>query len=52
MTKYLVKVGGTVLATYNTREEAEKRLFEVKNSFLALVHPIDCMFIKAVESND
>lgn len=44
--KYEVIVGGTVIATYETREEAEKRLEEARNSFLALVHPYDTFRIK------
>jgi hypothetical protein len=46
MMKYTVMVAGTKEGTYKTREEAEKRLNEVKNSFLAMVHPKDTMFIK------
>lgn len=37
--KYEVLVAGTVIGTYNTIEEAEKRLNEAKHSFLAMVHP-------------
>ena len=43
---YNVVVAGTIVGTYNTKEEAEKRLFEVQHSFLAMVHPKDCMYIK------
>ena len=50
MTKYNVMVAGTVIGTYNNREEAEARLEEVKHSFLAMVHPRDTMFIKEVEA--
>lgn len=49
MTRYEVMVAGTVAGTYNTREEAEARLNEVKNSFFAMVHPKDTMFIKEVK---
>ena len=49
MKKYEVIIAGTVNATYNTTEEAEKRLYEIKNSFYALVHPVDCMFVREVE---
>lgn len=48
MKKFEVVIAGTVINTYETREEAEDRLFEVKNSFLALVHPIDCFYIREV----
>ena len=47
--RYEVMVAGTVAGTYNTREEAEARLNEVKNSFFAMVHPKDTMFIKEVK---
>ena len=50
MTKYEVVVAGTVIATYNTKEEANDRLNEVRHSFLAMVHPSDCIFIKVKES--
>jgi hypothetical protein len=50
MTKYNVMVAGTVVGTYNTREEAEARLAEVKKSFLAMVHPKNTMFIKEERS--
>lgn len=46
MKKYNVIVAGTVFGTYKTKEEAEKMLDEVKKSFLALIHPKDCMYIK------
>lgn len=49
MMKYEVMVAGTIAGTYNTREEAEARLNEVKNSFFAMVHPRDTMFIKEVK---
>lgn len=47
--RYEVMVAGTVAGTYNTREEAEARLDEVRNSFFAMVHPKDTMFIKEVK---
>lgn len=50
MKKYNVMVAGTVMGTYNTREEAEVRLEEVRHSYLAIVHPRDVMFIKEVEA--
>lgn len=43
---YVVMVGGMEQGKYNTKAEAEKRLAEVQNSFLAMVHPKDTMFIK------
>lgn len=46
MTKYNVIVAGTIIGTYNSKEEAEKRLYEAKHSFLAIVHPKDCFYIK------
>lgn len=49
MERYEVIVAGTTVNIYNTKEEAEERLNEVKNSFLAMVHPIDCMYIKKVK---
>lgn len=49
MKEYKVIIAGTVDSTHTTREEAEKRLNEIKHSFLAIVHPIDCMFIKEVD---
>ena len=39
--EYRVLVAGKIIGTYNNKEDAEKRLFEAKHSFLALVHPID-----------
>ena len=45
---YNVMVGGSVVGTYKTKEEASVRLEEVKNSFLAMVHPRDTMFIKKI----
>ena len=46
MTKYEVVVAGTTIGTYNTRKEAESRLAEAKNSFLAMVHPKNVFFIR------
>ena len=37
--QYEVLVAGRVIGAYETYKEAEKRLYEVKNSFLAIVHP-------------
>lgn len=48
MKEYRVIIAGTVNSKYNTKEEAEKRLNEIKNSFFAMVHPIDTMYIKEV----
>ena len=39
--KYEVIVAGTTIGTYNTYKEAEKRLNEARQSFLAMVHPKD-----------
>lgn len=41
MKKFEVVVAGTIIGVYNTHEEAEERLFEARNSFLAMVHPQD-----------
>ena len=46
MKKYEVLVAGTVIGTYNNKEDAEKRLFEARHSFLGLVHPKDVFRIK------
>lgn len=46
MTRFEVVVGGSVVATYNTEEEAVVALDEIKHSFYALVHPVDCMYIR------
>lgn len=51
MERYEVIVAGTTVNTYNTKKEAEERLNEIKNSFLAMVHPIDCMYIKEVKKS-
>lgn len=45
---FKVMISGTVESTHETRESAEKRLNEIKNSIFAMVHPIDTMFIKEV----
>lgn len=47
--KYEVVVGGTVVGRYGTKAEAEQRLYEVRHSYLAMVHPQDCMFIRERE---
>ena len=47
--KYEVVVGGTVIGRYDTKTEAEQRLYEVRHSYLAMVHPQDCMFIRERE---
>ena len=41
MKKFEVVVAGTIIGVYNTYEKAEERLFEARNSFLAMVHPQD-----------
>ena len=46
MKKYNVVVAGTILGTYTDRIEAEQRLDEAKHSFLSIVHPQDCFYIK------
>lgn len=46
MKTYKVIVSGVVIGSYNTREEAEKRLNEARHSFLAMVHPRDCFYIR------
>lgn len=45
---FKVIVAGTVIGTYSTKEEAEARLVEAKQSYLALVHPAECFYIKKV----
>lgn len=49
MKEYRVIVSGCVYARCETREEAERKLDDARNSFLAMVHPRDCFFIKEVE---
>lgn len=49
MKKYVVMVSGVEIGWYEKKEDAEKHLFDAKHSFLALVHPIDCFYIKVVE---
>ena len=44
--KYEVVVAGTIIGTYENKADAEKRLTEAKNSFLAIVHPVDVFFIR------
>ena len=46
MKKYEVVVAGTVIGCYENEAEAKARLEEVKNSFLAIVHPVDVFFIR------
>lgn len=48
--KYEVIVGGTVIGTYESKVDAEKRLYEAQHSFLAIVHPVDCFYIKEVKA--
>lgn len=47
--KYEVIIAGTVIGTYNTIEEANKRLDEARHSFLAMVHPKDCFYVKEIK---
>ena len=44
-----VIVSGVVVRQCETREEAEKELSLIRNSYLAMVHPRECMYIKEVE---
>ena len=46
---YKVIVGGTVIYTTSSKEKAEEELFRAKNSFLAMVHPRNCFYIKEEE---
>lgn len=46
MKKYEVIVAGETLTTCVTKEEAETKLAEARQSFLALVHPRDCFYIR------
>ena len=46
---YEVMVSGSVAGRYEDRASAEARLEEVRHSYLALVHPVDCMFIREVK---
>ena len=48
MKEYRVMVGGNVKSVHATREEAENQLHLWRNSWLAMVHPIDTMFVKEV----
>jgi len=50
MIKFEVVIAGTVVNTYSTREEAERRLDEIRHSFYAMVHPIDTMYIRKKNS--
>lgn len=47
--KYEVIVAGTVIGIYNTYKEAEERLNEARHSFLAMVHPKDCFYVKEIK---
>lgn len=47
--RYEVCASGSHLGFYDNKEDAEKRLEEARNSFLALVHPWDCFYIKEVK---
>ena len=49
MKRYEIVVAGEVITRAETREEAEKLLEEAKNSFLRMVHPIDCFWIREKE---
>lgn len=51
MKKYNVIIAGTIVGSYETKEEAENRLNEIRHSYLAMVHPKNCMYIKKVENN-
>ena len=44
--KYEVVVAGTIIGAYENKADAEARLAEAKNSFLAIVHPVDVFFIR------
>ena len=44
--KYDVIVAGSVINTFKTKEEAEKYLEQVRNSWLSLVHPQEVFRIK------
>ena len=46
--RYEVVVAGTVVGTYTNKVEAENRLYEIQHSFLAMVHPRNCMFIREI----
>lgn len=46
MKKFEVYVAGSLVGKYETREEAEARLNEVRHSFLAMVHPQEVFYIK------
>jgi hypothetical protein len=47
--RYAVMVGGVIANKFDTIEEAKAYLEEIRNSFLAMVHPQDTMFIKEIE---
>ena len=46
--KYQIIVSGEILTTTKTREEAERLLNEARHSFLAMVHPQECFYIRQV----
>ena len=48
--KYEVIVGGTVVGTYENKVDAEKKLYEAQHSFLAMIHPVDCFYVKEVKA--
>ena len=49
MKNFEVYVAGTLQGTFETREEAERLLNALRNSFLAMVHPRDVFYIKEVK---
>ena len=50
MTRFEVHVAAFVDSIYDNREEAEKRLNELRHSFYALVHVKESFYIKEVKS--
>jgi hypothetical protein len=44
--KYEVIVAGTVIGTYENKADAENRLEQARNSFLAMVHPKNVFYIR------
>ena len=48
MKRFEVIIAGTVESIHTTRESAEARLAEIKNSFYALVHPTNCIYVREV----
>lgn len=47
--RYEIIVGGTVLTTANSEEEAKKILAEARKSPLGWVHPYNCFYIREVK---